>query len=79
MAYVVRKETDPNAIDDGWGEPDFAQELMEQGRHNGINWRHDNRVVFDFLKSKVHGTAAWHTIKQFERAGQGRNAKLSMP
>jgi hypothetical protein len=78
MAYVLREDPDPSVIDDGWGEPDLQQELMEQGHHNGAHWRHDNGVVFDFMKEKVHGTKAWGTIKQFERASHGREAFLAL-
>jgi hypothetical protein len=34
--------------------------------------------VFDFLKTKVDETTVWNTIKQFERADQGRNAFLAL-
>ena len=79
-AYVLRPEPDPLVVpvDEGWGNPDFNQELMSCGRHDGTSWAGDNRAVFDFLKDKTFGTTAWHTIKSFERAGWGREAFLAL-
>jgi hypothetical protein len=34
--------------------------------------------VFEFLKEKTFGTTAWHTIKAFEKSGQGREAFLAL-
>jgi hypothetical protein len=79
-AHVLRPEPDPLVVpvDEGWGNPDFYQELMAHGRHNGASWAGDNRAVFDFLKAKTFGTTAWPTIKSFERAGRDREAFLTL-
>jgi hypothetical protein len=60
------------------GQPRLLQELISRGCHFGTNWANANSAAFDFLKEKVHGTTAWHTIKSFERAGQGREAFLAL-
>jgi hypothetical protein len=65
-------------VDQGWGNPDFNQELVDRGGPNGANWAGDNRKTFEFLKDKTFGTTAWHTIKAFERAGIGREAFLAL-
>jgi hypothetical protein len=62
------------------GQPRFRSGIHGSWRTQWSysSWAGDNRAVFDFLKEKTFGTAAWHTIKSFERAGCGGEAFLAL-
>ena len=72
LLYVISE----NALvpDEGFGQPDYNQELAVRGRQNGYYWRGDNTQVWIFLKLKTQNTTAWSTIKSYERSSNGRAA-----
>ena len=74
LLYVIRSDPALPAVDPGFGNPDFSTELAIRGRHDGHYYRADNTTVWLFLKHLYHGTTAWPTILQFERALNGRAA-----
>jgi len=78
LLYVIRLQEAVPAVDPGFGLPSFEEDIESRGRLDGQFWRADNRAVWLFLKSKCHGTTAWTTIVEHQRAANGRGAFLAL-
>jgi hypothetical protein len=78
LAYAIKEEDDLPAVDSGFGMPDFDEDLATRGRIQGSFWKADNTTVWQFLKSKCHGTDAWTVILGFNTRKDGRGAYFAL-
>ena len=82
LLYVIREEApvgpDPGFFPDGAQQTDISLDLEARGRHDGVFWQSDNAEVWEFLRSKLHGTVSWNLVKPFERRNDGRGAYLRL-
>ena len=76
LAYVIRLDSALPAVDQGFGQPSFDEELARRGRHDGWLWRPSNKLVWNMIRTVTHGTDAWNHVRRFATAGNGRQAYL---
>ena len=80
ILYAIKlQDALPDAADDpGFGLPSFDEELATRGRLDGHYWVSTNRLVWNAIRKMCHGTDAWHHVKRFETARNGRGAHRAL-
>ena len=78
ILYTIRKLTTLPLVDPGFGQPDFATELSNRGRHSGFWWNGDKALLWSLCWCLCHGTNGWHAISTYLPTTQGRSAYLAL-
>jgi hypothetical protein len=83
LLYVVRDQVAlPTGIgddvDEGFGQPTYAQEMIRRAPHTGVYFREAQKSVWSIIRHVTHGGPGWNWVQAFATAQDGRNAFLSM-
>ena len=74
LAYVVRAEIEARIYE----FEDEDEERMYQMPLSGENFKRDNKLVYNMLKSACIKTDAWTWIQDFDKSANGRKAWLAL-
>lgn len=76
LAYVVRPIIDlPDPLEDpGFGNPNYALEMIRRAPHNGAYYQRDAVAVWNVIRHVTHEGPAWSWVNSFVHTCGGRQA-----
>ena len=77
LLYTIREERELED-DETTHETDFDEDIAFRGRLAGHFWAADNRILFQLLQIKTHGTIAWNEISECKQRMNGRLAYMKL-
>ena len=83
LAYITRAVVDlpevtPGDADPGFGLPSRHAELVRRTRHEGPDYRADNKTVWAIIRQITHGGPGWNWVTRFSRTEDGRGAYIAI-